>query len=249
MISMIKRGEKVLLLGKRSYIAETGKDFHCEYGTLNLKKVVGKNFGIRIKSNLKEQFTVVKPSIVDMLFRMKRAPQAILPKDSAAISAVTGYSKGWNIAEAGTGSAYLSIFTANIINPGKLYTFEKRKDFFKVASRNIKESGLKNIIIKNQDINKTVLKKDLDMIILDMENPEKVIKKAFSSIKPGGWLVVYSMHMEELQEVCKEALKYSLSSPRIIENIWIEWQNREAKYTRPKSHLSHTGFISFFRKI
>lgn len=245
---MIKKGEKVLLLGKKNYLVKAEGEFHCQFGKIDLKRIIGKKIGCKIKSNTSEEFAVVKPSIVDFLKHAKRGPQVVLPKDSAAILAETGCSPDFKIVDVGTGSGFLAIFMANFAK--KVYTYEKNKKFFALAKENIKNSGLKNIKIKNKDITKGIDEKNIDLITLDLENPEKVVAFAYKALKQGGFLVVYSMHIEEVQRVCSELRNYNFTSPKIIENIQREWQIEGGTFTRPKTHmLAHTGFLTFARKL
>lgn len=117
--------------------------------------------------------------------------------------------------------------------------------------KNIKDSGMNNIVIKNKDITKGISEKDVDLVALDLEHPEDVIKHAYNALKVGGWLAIYSMHIEQIQRFYKEVKKYNFSVPLIIENVRIEWQieGEEKTFTRPKTHLGHTGFLTFVRKI
>jgi tRNA A58 N-methylase Trm61 len=49
-----------------------------------------------------------------------------------------------------------------------------------------------------------------------MQHPESVVKHAFKALKSGGWLAVYSMHIEEVKKVFEELKKYILASDDII---------------------------------
>jgi tRNA (adenine57-N1/adenine58-N1)-methyltransferase len=246
MSDKISKNELILLLGKKkSYVVEPTL-FSCEFGTYDLKKTVGKRFGIKIKIG-KEIFTIVKPTIIDLLKKAKRGPQIILPKDLGVIISVTGCSPGWKIVDAGTGSGFLSMFLANL--GCKVYTYEKNKKFYEIAKRNVKRFGLKNVNLKNADISKGIREKNVDMVTLDMKNPEKVIKHTFKVLKSGGWLAVYSMHIEEVKKVHKELLKYDFTNIKILENLHREWQSIK-QFTRPKTYmLAHTGFLTFARKL
>ena len=186
-------------------------------------------------------------TITDFLNKAKRGPQVILPKDAGLIVSVTGCSPGWKVVDAGTGSGFLSIFLGNL--GCNVYTYEKEKKFYEVAKNNIKKSGVKSIRMKNADITKGIKEKNVDMITLDMKNPEKVIKHAYKSLKPGGWLVIYSLHIEQIQKVWKELRKYDFGKVEVLENLKREWQIEGLTFTRPKTQmLAHTGFLTFIRK-
>lgn len=241
----INKDSLILLLGKKSYLIRPIK-FSCEFGFYDLRKLAGKKFGTKIKIG-KESFTVVKPTVIDFLKKAKRGPQIIMPKDLGMIVSVTGCSPGWKVVDAGTGSGFLSMFLANL--GCNVYSYEKKKDFYEVAKRNANNFGLRNVFLKNSDISKGIKEKEVDLITLDLKNPEKIIRHAFRAIKPGGWLVVYSMHIEEVKKVYEELKKYEFSDAKIIENIQREWQSL-GKLTRPRNYmLAHTGFLTFTRKL
>jgi tRNA (adenine57-N1/adenine58-N1)-methyltransferase len=246
MSEKIKKDSLILLLGKeKSYLVRT-INFSCEYGTVDLRKQVGKKFGTRIKIG-KTGFTFVKPNIIDFLRKAKRGPQVILPKDSAVILSITGCSPGWKVVDAGTGSGFLSLFLANL--GCKVYSYERRKEFYEIAKRNAKNYGLENIVIKKSDVSKGIKERDVDLVTLDMQNPESVVKHAFKALKPGGWIAIYSMHIEEVKNVYEEMKKYEFVNVKILENIQREWQSLGG-LTRPKTYmLAHTGFLTFARKL
>ncbi|NIM46974.1 MAG: methyltransferase domain-containing protein [Candidatus Aenigmarchaeota archaeon] len=241
----IAKNSLILLLGKKNYLVKPIK-FSCEFGTIDLRKLIGKRFGRKIKIG-KESFTVVKPNIIDFLKKAKRGPQIILPKDLSLIVSVTGCSPGWKVVDAGTGSGFLTLFLGNL--GCKIYSYEREERFYNIAKNNLKNYGLKNVVIKNSDITKGIKEKNIDLITLDMKNPEKVIKHAFKSLKLGGWIAIYSMHIEEVKKVFKELKKYDFTNLKIIENLHREWQSIK-QFTRPKTYmLAHTGFLTFARKM
>ncbi|MBI4009958.1 MAG: tRNA (adenine-N1)-methyltransferase, partial [Candidatus Aenigmarchaeota archaeon] len=111
----------------------------------------------------------------------------------------------------------------------------------------IKVSGLENVKLKEKDISKGINEKNVDMVTLDLQRPEKVIKHAYKSLKVGGWLVVYSPTMEEVIKVSK-ALKKYFSDIKTVENIVREWKTERT--TRPHNMgLVHTGWLIFARKL
>jgi len=241
----INKDSLILLLGKKSYLIRPIK-FSCEFGFCDLRKLINRKYGMKIKIG-KERFTVVKPNMIDFLKKAKRGPQIIMPKDSGLIVSITGCSPGWKVVDAGTGSGFLSMFLANL--GCTVYTYERKKEFYDIARKNVKNFGLKNVFLKNADITKGIKERNVDLVTLDMQNPEKVIKHAFKSLNSGGWLAIYSMHIEEVKRVYEELKKYDFVDIKILENIQREWQSL-GKLTRPKNYmLAHTGFLTFARKM
>lgn len=183
-------------------------------------------------------------NIIDFLESARRGPQVILPKDAGLIISETGLNKDWKVVDAGSGSGFLSMILGNI--GCKVYTYEIREDFYKLAKDNIKKAGLDNVKIFNKDITKGIAQKKIDLVTLDMIKPERVIKHAHDALKPGGFIVIYSMHIEQVQDVLVELEKHKFSV-KVMENIQREWQTVRG-FMRPKTHLAHTGFLVIGRK-
>jgi tRNA (adenine57-N1/adenine58-N1)-methyltransferase len=130
-----------------------------------------------------------------------------------------------------------------------VYSYERNPDFAKGAAENVKRSGLENIIITNKDFS-TCKEKNADVVTLDMQEPN--IKKASNILKPGGWLCIFCLHMEQVQNMCKQLEDMDFTRPMIVENILRNWQCQigSKTYTRPKTQmLGHTGFLVFSRKL
>jgi len=236
---------KHLLLSKdfKIIVEERGK-ISTHLGIIDLKNL---KEGKKVKSHLGKEFFVVKPNILDLIEKMKRGAQVILPKDIALIIAYTGLMPDWKVLDVGTGSAFSSIFLANYLTKGKIVTYEKDERFYKIAKENVELSELKNIKIVKKDFLKGVKEKDFDLILLDLEEANKAIKIAYKSLKVGGYLVIYSPTVNHLLKVCKEMKRFSFGEMKIVENIVREWQFE--KTLRPKTKgIMHTGFITIARK-
>jgi len=208
----MKEKELVLLLGPGTYLVQVGeRKLNTEHGTIDLLELEKKKFGDRIKTHTGKEFTIIKPNVIDVLVRRaKRLPQIVTPKDVSLILAYTGIPPDSLIVDSGSGSGFLIIFLAYYCNQGKVVTYEKRKEFAQVAKKNIELVGLKNILLKEKDILKGIDERNVNLITLDMEDAERVIEKAFNALKSGGWLAVYSPHIEQVISVRKEIEKLQI---------------------------------------
>lgn len=248
----IKKSQLVLLSGGgRSYLSRASGKFSCKFGSADLSLLAGKNFGSKIKIG-SVNFSVLKPTVLDILKFCKRGPQVILPKDSAAIAATTGCGVGWKVLDAGAGSGFNAIFLANL--GCEVLTIEKDKNFFALAQKNIslaKEILPLKIEIKNSSVEKFFKKDSFDLISLDLRSAEKFVKKSFLSLKAGGWLAVYALQSEDLPRV-SVAMKKTFGNLKIIEVLQREWQSQhfgKKTFTRPKTWMmGHSGFLIFGRK-
>lgn len=239
-----------LLLGKRKYVVNLeGEFFNTQYGRISISELKKKKIGDTIKTHTGEEFTVLEPSMLDLLEKKaKRLPQIIMPQDACMILAYTGISPKSLIVDAGCGSGFLSIFLAYYCPKGKVVSYEINEKFYKIAKENAKLIGLKNLTIKNQDILLGIDEKNVDLITLDMKDAEKNIENAYKALKKGGWLVVYSPYIEQVKAVTEKINEFSFFDVKTIECIKREWQVSD--YTRPKTlGLMHTGWLTFARKM
>ena len=246
----MKEKELVLLIGPGTYLVQVGeRKLNTEHGSIDLFELGKKKFGNKIKTHTGKEFMIIKPNLIDILMRKaRRLPQIVTPKDASMILAYTGINPDALIVDAGSGSGFLIIFLANYCREGKIVTYEKRKEFCEVAKKNVELVGLKNIVVEEKDVINGIDEKNVDLFTLDMEDAEKVIEKIFDVLKPGGWLVVYSPHIQQVINVRKKIDKLNFTQVKTIENIYREW--RVGRHTLPEvSGVMHTGWLTFARKI
>lgn len=249
---MIKDKDFVLLCGEKTFLVQKGqKVFHSNFGIIDLTKI--KEYGHKVKSPAGAEFIAIKPSVLDMLRKCRRMPQIVTPKDAGQIAAETGVCSGWRCLDAGAGSGFLSIFLGNIVAPaGKVYSYERDKKFAENAMNNVKLCGLEGVVeVKNKPAEKFT-EKGLDMITLDMQNADRLVKKAKGALRPGGCLCIYSPHIEQQKRAAEEMRKCGFQRVRTMETMQREWHldERGEGYTHPKpSGIMHTGFMTFGTKI
>ena len=239
----------ILLLSKdESYLVESGKDFHTKSGVIKAIETK-KGFGKKVKTHLGKEFFTIKPTLKDFLERkIQRTAQVMLPKDIALILAYTGISNNSLVVDAGCGSGFTAIFLANYLPNGKVVTYENDKRFLKTAKKNIEISGFSNIRLKNADVTKGIKEKNVDLVVLDLQDADKVVKYAYNALNCGGYLVVYSPTIDHLTKVLKPIKKKIFIDIKTVENIVREWQSERT--LRPKTiGLMHTGFLTFARKV
>jgi len=232
---------KVLLSKKSKYVVEDNlKELHTKDGIIKVEEN-------RAVSHLGIEFSVVEPNLLDILKKLKRGPQVILPKDAAMILAYTGIKQNSRVLEGGTGNAFLTIFLCWYLKPCKIFTYENDERFYRIAKENIEKSGLREFIeLKFEDF-ENFEEKDIDLAVLDLKNSEKYVKKVYEALKNGAWLVIYTPNVEGLIRNFEEVKKYNFTEIKVIENIVREWNLEKL---RPKSKgLMHTGFMIFARKV
>ncbi|MEK6904008.1 MAG: rRNA adenine N-6-methyltransferase family protein, partial [Nanoarchaeota archaeon] len=126
-----------------------GGNFQSKYGTIKENKIKD---GI-LKTNLGKKFVCFDASFADRLVKIKRGPAIMLKKDIGNIVASTGVNKNSRVLDAGSGCGVLASFLAMISK--HVTSYEKNKEFFKIAKNNFKMLGA-DVKIKNKDVYKGI---------------------------------------------------------------------------------------------
>ena len=235
---------KLLIYNGNKFLWKTG-DLHTNFGFIREKDITKAKNGSRVKSNLKKEFLVVEPSILDLVQKIKRGPQIMITKDIGYILTNTGISKDSTVLEAGSGSGYLTAFLSSFCK--KVISYERKKEFYELVKQNIIYLGLKNVELKNKDVYKKIDEKDLDLIILDLPEPWNALMNSYKVLKFGKFLVCYLPTINQVQDLLKNNKKFEYI--KTVEIIEREWQTDEGKVRPVSSIISHTGFMVFLRKI
>ena len=190
-------------------------------------------------SNTNQKFRVMTANFIDNLEKIKTGPAHTSLKDIGAILTYTGISKNSIVAEAGTGSGYLTSIIARFVK--KVESYEKNEDFFNLSRKNLEMLKIDNVDIHNKDISN--LKGKFDLIILDLPDPWNY--KLENNLKEGGYLVAYLPNITQVKSLVNES---KLHHEKTIEILEREWYVDER--LRPKNFkLGHSAFLVFLRKI
>ncbi|MEM3791130.1 MAG: methyltransferase domain-containing protein [Candidatus Micrarchaeaceae archaeon] len=172
---------------------------------------------------------------------LKRGPQVMLPKDIGIILAYSSIGKESICVEGGTGNGWLTIALARVCK--EVYSYEIREDFIKIAEKNIRASGVKNIVVKNKDIYEGIDEKGVDLIVLDLPEPGRVSLHAFEALRAGGYLAAYIPNIEQAKEAYLSFLNQGFSNLTIFECILRDWVAKERVLRPSTKGIWHTGFI------
>ncbi len=242
--------DKVLLISIKGprHIVEVDRTFFTKEGELKLKSLIGKKYGSKIFSNKGVEYTALLPTFSDMMQKSAKGPQGVLPKDAAMIVAHTGIGKNSKVLDAGTGSGHLAAFLARVIDPTILTSYEVRKEFIKVAKKNLDFMNIKNVQIRNKDIYKKIDGRKYDLITLDLAEPWKVrdLKKALAA---GGYVVAYLPQMTQVTQFVNFCEKQNILVERIMEVQERYWEVH-GRIAKPRYlQQDHTAFLVFARKL
>ncbi|MBN1543987.1 hypothetical protein JW898_00830 [Candidatus Woesearchaeota archaeon] len=230
---------------KQFYIDDLSRDFSTSYGFIS--KADLKRAGT-VKSSQDKDFRIFDASFIDNYKRIRRMPQIIPLKDIGYIIAKTGVGPGSVVVEGGTGSGALAIFLARYC--GKVYSYEIENEHQAIAAENIAALGLKNIVLKGNDICRKIDEKDVDLVCLDLPSPWDAISPASVALRQGGFIISYSPTIIQTADFVNALLaRDDFVHLKTVEVIEREWEV-DGRKVRPKSKTTmHSGFITLGRKI
>jgi len=245
----VKEINRELIISKQRfhYVFDTENDFMTDDGKID-KKELKKKEGSVVKTNTNKEFIIFNADFNDNYRKIGRRAQIITPKDIGIIIAETGVNNKSKVVDAGTGSGALACYLAHICK--EVVSYDIRDDSIDIAKKNQKFLDIKNLKIKKKDVFKGIDEKDVDLVVLDMPNPWNAIKPCLSSLRIGGYLVVYVPTILQIADFVNEIKKYNdfvyLKTIELIERKW----KIDGRIARPNSEaIGHTGFICFCRKI
>ena len=137
----------------KKYLLKEDCEFQSDLGIVTKEQIANCEIGDELKSHLDHTFKIVKPTVNDFIDLMDRRCSILVKKDIGTVLAYTGLGSGDRVVDSGTGAGAIALNFGNVVgDTGKVYTYEIREDFAKVAQKNIETFGINNIEVKNKDI-------------------------------------------------------------------------------------------------
>jgi tRNA (adenine57-N1/adenine58-N1)-methyltransferase len=228
-----------------------GADLQTHRGVLKHDDLIGLPWGSQVLSHLGSPFTLLQPSLTDLLQETRRNTQIMYSKDIGFMLLMMGIVPGRQVLEAGTGSGALTTALAYMVGPqGHVTSYEARPEMQKLAMKNIERLGLTDrVTFKLRDIAEGFDENGVDALFLDVPNPHDYISQVRRALKPGGFfgsilpttnqvsLLLIALRRENFAfvEVCEILLRHYKAVPERL---------------RPTDRMvAHTGFLIFARPV
>lgn len=251
----INKGDRILILApddKTFYVeAGTACRLSTHLGIIDVSDAIGKNYGDKIISTLNNTFFLLEPTTWDKMMNINRQTQIIYPKDAGIIILKTGLGAGMRVVETGTGSGAMTIALANAVKPdGMVYTYEKRTNFISIAMNNLKEAGLFNYVeFRKGDARDGFAESDVDVVLIDLPSPWEGVSAAYDALRGSGIIASLSPTFNQVEENYEHLYQTGFRYLETVEILMRHILVRRGKTRPSQTMVSHTGFVTFGRKV
>ena len=248
MSDVIREGDWALLWcgpGLNYVVRATRTRLATVRGYVDLGEVIGARWGVEVRTSLGERCVVTRPTPLEVLYRRGRhATQVIYLRDAAYMALAAGVGPGSRVAEAGTGSGFLTAVLAWLVRPdGVVYTYDVRRENIEVALENLRMVGLERwVVARVRDVAAEGFDVEgLDAVFLDMPNPWDAAEHAYRALRSGGILVVFSTTVEHMLKTLAALGRFIDVT---VEELYLRaWKPRLGEVRPETWAVAHTGFI------
>lgn len=204
---MLKPGDFVYLYhsDRMKYLVElkeTGR-FSTHRGWVEFGRIVGREYGDTVSTQLHCRFCLLKPTAADLLLKVKRATTIVYPKDMGVMLLETCVFPGARVIETGSGSGGLTSLLASFVRPeGRVYSYERKADFSEVARSNVRRYGLEQFcefFVRDAAV-EGFDQTDVDAVFLDVPEPWTLVRQSWQALKGGHPLAAIVPTAEQLHK-------------------------------------------------
>jgi len=250
----LKEGDYILLwtLDRKSYLVKIRDSyFHTHKDYLDLKDLIGKEYGELVYGKNGEKFYILKPTIYDFIMKIERATQIVYPKDIGYILLKLDIGPNKVVIECGGGSGALTTALAYMVGPnGKVISYEKETKFQELAKKNLEKFKLiDRVIFKLKEVKDAFEEKDADAVFLDLKYPWELIKAAWEALKQGCPLGILVPTTNQVSECLREIEKHPFVDIEVIEILLRKYKINPERIRPEDRMVAHTGYLIFARKV
>lgn len=225
---------------RKYYIKDKNVSFNISEGEIPRTEIDKDVITTSIGNNIH----LYEPTFKDSFVNIKKPAAIINPKDAGMIIAYTSLTKDSVVIDAGAGSGALACSLAALCK--KVYAYDVVEAHVKAVNKNIEDLELKNITCELQDIYTLDPVEKVDLMTIDVPEPQKIIVTAKKALKVGGYLVLYTPQISQAQNAVAE-LDDDFHHECTCELIKRNWEVKNNKLRPSHKMLGHTAFLTFIR--
>jgi len=258
-----QEGEPIIIIepqGQKHFLTlrRNDKFHHTRLGHLAHNNIIGSPPGSLLKSEKGEPAVCLRLSLEDfVLKRLRRRTSIIHPKDLASLVTRGDLFPGASVLEAGLGSESVTTFVLRLLGQhGRLISCERRREFILPALENVEEAkslfgdtGADHQVLQ-ADVYYGIPATDLDLVILDIPEPDAAAPFAGKALRPGGVLLSWLPTVNQVY-ILGRHLQDSAGwgVVEIRELIQRSWDVAENSLRPFHKMTAHTGFLVRARKL
>lgn len=227
-----------------------GESFHTHRGMIAHDDIIGQDFGRIVQSHNGARFTVLRPSMEEVLMTLTRATQIVYPKDIGYILLKLSVVPGARVIEAGSGSGVLTTALARYVTPGgHVYSYEGRPEMLAVAKSNIERVGLgDSVTFTQRSIEIGFEETDVDALFLDVREPWLYLDQALDAMADGAFFGSIVPTVNQVVNLIRGLLRRPFDDVEVGE-LMLRKYKAVPERVRPLDRMTaHTGFLLFARK-
>jgi len=253
--ALIEDGDRIFLIGDdgEEFVTEVkaGKKFGTHLGAFLFDEIIGKPYGTSVKTSKGKVLYAIEPGYIDNVFHMNRRTQVVYPKDSSYILMKLDIFEGKRVIDVGAGSGTMSyLFAKAVGRSGRVYTYERREDFYNLAKENLTRWGvIDRVDMKLRDISDGVDEINVDAFFLDVPYPWNYISVVWRSLKGGGRFCTVVPTTNQVQNVLEEMEKFPFVMVEVWESMFRQYKPVPERLRPFDRMVAHTAYMIFAIKV
>ncbi len=253
---LLEEGESVLLIDHkgRRYLQtlSENQEFHSHAGPLEHDRLIGAEPGSTHRTTKGLTFTVFRPTLSDLVFKMPRGAQVIYPKDLGPILMLADIAPGVEVLESGIGSGALS--SAMLRAGAQVTGYELREDFARRAQLNVARAvgpeAAARFAVELRDVYEGIEvgpSGGYDRVVLDLPEPWQVVPHLQGALRPGGIVLAYTPSIMQASQFREALVEAGLVLAETLEVLHRTWKVDGAAVRPDHRMVAHTAFLSHAR--
>lgn len=223
------------------------------FGTVFFNDLIGKEYGdvINFRGKNRRGY-ILKNSIVDYIFNLKRKTQVVYPKDIGYSILYLDLRPGDSVLECGTGSgAATAVLSRAVGKEGRVITYDLDPENSKIAKENLTFIPFyNNVLFKMGDVKDGLKERDMDAFFLDVPDPENSVENAINTLKPSGKICIIAPTFNQVQKVLEKMEKMKNTIDIQVWETMIRNYKINPERLRPEDKMvGHTTFMIFGTKV
>jgi len=227
-----------------------GDSLHTHQGVVSFDEVLATPWGAEVASHTGARFTLLRPSLEEVLRNLQRSTQIMYPKDIGYVLLKLGIVPGTRVIEAGTGSGALTVALATYVMPeGRVYSYDVRPDHIAMAARNLERLGLSDAVeLVERDVAQGFDQRDVDALFLDVREPWSYLDAALEAMSGAAFLGSLVPTINQVVHLVDAMSRRDFTGIEVCELLLRQYRAVPQRI-RPQDRLTaHTGFLVFARK-